>query len=240
MWTRNRVQAAPVIVSKRHLAVAAPQAVVVNAGVANAATGPQGEAAAETTAAAVAAELGLSPEQVVVLSTGVIGVQLPVDKVLAGVRAASLALSPDGGGAAASAILTTDSGPKTAVATTGDFIVGGMAKGAGMIHPCARDDARRRHDRLPARAGRGGDVPPSCRRSGRSTASRSTATARRTTPSSCSPTGRPAALRPQPRRRRALCGGAARRVWRPRAADRRGRRGRDGGARDRRRRRDLG
>jgi glutamate N-acetyltransferase/amino-acid N-acetyltransferase len=135
MWTRNRVVAAPVIVSKRHLAVAAPQAVVVNAGIANAATGPKGEVAAETTAAAVAAELSLSPEQVVVLSTGVIGVQLPVDKMLAGVRAASLALSPDGGGAAASAILTTDSGPKTAVATTGEFVVGGMAKGAGMIHP---------------------------------------------------------------------------------------------------------
>ncbi len=135
MWTRNRVLAAPVIVSKRHLAVAAPQAVVVNAGVANAATGAQGEAAAQATAAAVAAELSLSPEQVVVLSTGVIGVQLPVDKMLAGVRAASLALSPDGGGAAASAILTTDSGPKTAVAAAGDFVVGGMAKGAGMIHP---------------------------------------------------------------------------------------------------------
>ena len=135
MWTRNRVLAAPVIVSKRHLAAAAPQAVVVNAGVANAATGAQGEAAAEATAAAVAAELALSPEQVVVLSTGVIGVQLPIDKVLAGVRAASLALSPDGGAAAASAILTTDSGPKTAVAAAGGFVVGGMAKGAGMIHP---------------------------------------------------------------------------------------------------------
>jgi glutamate N-acetyltransferase / amino-acid N-acetyltransferase len=135
MWTTNRVLAAPVLVSMRHLAATEPQAVVVNAGVANAATGADGETAAESTAAAVAAELALSPEQIVVLSTGVIGVPLPMDKMLAGVRAASLALSPEGGGAAASAILTTDSGPKTAVVDTGRFVVGGMAKGAGMIHP---------------------------------------------------------------------------------------------------------
>jgi glutamate N-acetyltransferase/amino-acid N-acetyltransferase len=135
MWTRNRVRAAPVLVSIDHMARAEPQAVVVNAGVANAATGDAGLAAAEATAAAVAAELSLSPEQVVVLSTGVIGIPLPVDKMLAGVRAASLALSPDGGSAAAGAILTTDSGPKTAVARAGDAVVGGMAKGAGMIHP---------------------------------------------------------------------------------------------------------
>jgi glutamate N-acetyltransferase/amino-acid N-acetyltransferase len=135
MWTRNRVQAAPVVVSRRHLELAQPQAVVVNAGVANAATGDEGVAAAEATAAAAAAVLDLAPEQVVVLSTGVIGVPLPVDKMLAGVRAASLDLSPDGGGAAASAILTTDSGPKTSVAGGTGFVVGGMAKGAGMIHP---------------------------------------------------------------------------------------------------------
>ena len=135
LWTRNRVQAAPVLVSRRHLAVAEPQAVIVNAGVANAATGADGEAAAEQTAAAVATELGLEQQQVVVLSTGVIGVPLPMDRMLAGVRAASLALSPGGGGAAAGAILTTDSGPKTAVAEAGGFVVGGMAKGAGMIHP---------------------------------------------------------------------------------------------------------
>ncbi len=136
LWTANRVQAAPVVVSRRHLERAQPQAVVVNAGVANAATGARGEADAEATAAAVAAELGLAPEEVVVLSTGVIGVPLPLDKVLAGVRAAAASLSPGGGGAAASAILTTDSGPKTAVVSRGGFTVGGMAKGAGMIHPC--------------------------------------------------------------------------------------------------------
>jgi glutamate N-acetyltransferase/amino-acid N-acetyltransferase len=135
LWTRNRVRAAPVTVSIDHLARAEPQAVVINAGVANAATGETGVAAAEATAAAVAAELDLEAEQVLVLSTGVIGVPLPVDKVLAGVRAASIALSPDGGGAAAGAILTTDSGPKEAAVTAGGFVVGGMAKGAGMIHP---------------------------------------------------------------------------------------------------------
>ena len=136
MWTTNRVQAAPVAVSKRHLAQAEPQAVVVNAGVANAATGVQGEADAEATAAAVAKALGIEADEVVVLSTGVIGATLPMDKVLAGVRAATGALSPDGGGAAASAILTTDSGPKVASISRDGFTVGGMAKGAGMIHPC--------------------------------------------------------------------------------------------------------
>jgi glutamate N-acetyltransferase/amino-acid N-acetyltransferase len=135
LWTANRVQAAPVRVSRRHLAAAEPQAVVVNAGCANAATGAQGIADAEATAAAVAQALDLAPEQVLVLSTGVIGVPLPIDKLLAGVRAAAVALSPDGGGAAAGAILTTDSGPKTAVAGRDGFVVGGMAKGAGMIHP---------------------------------------------------------------------------------------------------------
>jgi glutamate N-acetyltransferase/amino-acid N-acetyltransferase len=135
MWTANRVQAAPVLVSRRHLAAAEPQAVVVNAGVANAATGEQGEEDAAATAAAAAERLGLEPEQVVVLSTGVIGVPLPLEKVLAGVEAAVASLAPDGGDAAAAAILTTDSGPKQAVRREGGFTVGGMAKGAGMIHP---------------------------------------------------------------------------------------------------------
>jgi glutamate N-acetyltransferase/amino-acid N-acetyltransferase len=135
LWTRNRVQAAPVLVSKEHLARAEPQAVVVNAGVANAATGEDGIVAARVTAATAAAELGLATDQVIVLSTGVIGVPLPVDRMLAGVRAAAAGLSPDGGAAAAGAILTTDSGPKVATAHGDGFVVGGMAKGAGMIHP---------------------------------------------------------------------------------------------------------
>lgn len=135
LWTANRVQAAPVLVSRRHLELAEPQAVVVNAGVANAATGDPGEADALETARAVGSALGLRPEEVLVLSTGVIGPRLPMDKVLSGVAAAAAELSPEGGSAAAEAILTTDSGPKTAVARAGAFTVGGMAKGAGMIHP---------------------------------------------------------------------------------------------------------
>jgi glutamate N-acetyltransferase/amino-acid N-acetyltransferase len=135
MWTENRVQAAPVVVSRRHLERAEPQAVVVNAGVANAATGRAGEEDAVATAAHTAQALGLAAEEVVVLSTGVIGPRLPMPQLLAGVDAAAAALSPVGDAGAAEAILTTDAGPKVAVARGDRFVVGGMAKGAGMIHP---------------------------------------------------------------------------------------------------------
>jgi glutamate N-acetyltransferase/amino-acid N-acetyltransferase len=135
LWTTNRVQAAPVIVSKRHLAVAEPQAVVINAGVANAATGEGGIAAAERTAVEVATALGLRTDEVVVLSTGVIGIPLPMDRVLRGVRDACATLDASGGERAAAAILTTDRSPKQAVIRCDGFTVGGMAKGAGMIHP---------------------------------------------------------------------------------------------------------
>jgi glutamate N-acetyltransferase/amino-acid N-acetyltransferase len=134
VWTTNRVLAAPVVVSKRHLEVAEPQAVVINAGVANAATGEAGIADSERTAAEAAERLELRREQVVVLSTGVIGVPLPMERLLVGVRKAAGALSPDGGDDAAVAILTTDQWPKQAQ-TGSEFVVGGMAKGAGMIHP---------------------------------------------------------------------------------------------------------
>jgi glutamate N-acetyltransferase/amino-acid N-acetyltransferase len=135
MWTQNRVQAAPVVVSKAHLELAQPQAVVVNSGVANAATGERGIADAQATAAHVAATLGLDAEQVLVLSTGVIGAPLPLDRVLAGVDAAAAALSGDGGADAAEAILTTDTHAKQAAFQGAGFAVGGMAKGSGMIHP---------------------------------------------------------------------------------------------------------
>jgi glutamate N-acetyltransferase/amino-acid N-acetyltransferase len=135
MWTQNRVQAAPVLVSKRHLELAEPQAVVVNSGVANAATGAQGEADARATAETAAGLLGLAPEEVIVLSTGVIGAPLPLGRVQAGLRAAAGELSADGGAAAAEAILTTDTVAKTATAGGSGFSVGGMAKGSGMIHP---------------------------------------------------------------------------------------------------------
>jgi glutamate N-acetyltransferase / amino-acid N-acetyltransferase len=135
MFTANRVQAAPVKVSREHLELAEPQAVVVNSGVANAATGIRGELDARATASQAAELLDLATEGVVVLSTGVIGTPLPLGKVLAGLEEASAGLSPAGGDDAAEAILTTDTRPKVAAAAGPDFAVGGMAKGSGMIHP---------------------------------------------------------------------------------------------------------
>jgi glutamate N-acetyltransferase / amino-acid N-acetyltransferase len=135
MFTRNRVQAAPVVVSRAHLAEAEPQAVVVNSGVANAATGARGELDALATTAEAARLLGLDAEEVLVLSTGVIGALLPLEKVTAGLASAVPALAPDGGQQAAEAILTTDTRSKQAVVARDGFVVGGMAKGAGMIHP---------------------------------------------------------------------------------------------------------
>jgi glutamate N-acetyltransferase / amino-acid N-acetyltransferase len=135
MFTSNRVQAAPVVVSRQHLELGEPQAVVVNSGVANAATGMRGELDARATAAEAARRLDLAAEEVLVLSTGVIGARLPLDRVLRGLGAAAAALSADGGGAAAEAILTTDTHAKEAVAEGPGFVVGGMAKGSGMIHP---------------------------------------------------------------------------------------------------------
>ena len=135
MFTANRVQAAPVLVSREHLELAAPQAVVVNSGIANAATGQRGELDARATAAEAARRLGLAAEEVLVLSTGVIGARLPLDRILDGLAEATAALSPGGGEAAADAILTTDTHPKQAVAAGPGFVVGGMAKGSGMIHP---------------------------------------------------------------------------------------------------------
>ena len=133
MFTVNRVQAAPVTVSREHLELAQPQAIVANSGNANAATGAEGIAAARATAKATAAKLDLEPEQVLVLSTGVIGQQLPVERVLAAIDA--IELGEDGGDAAAQAILTTDTHAKESVAHGPGFTVGGMAKGSGMIHP---------------------------------------------------------------------------------------------------------
>jgi glutamate N-acetyltransferase/amino-acid N-acetyltransferase len=135
MWTQNRVQAAPVVVSKANLELAQPRAVVVNSGVANAATGAQGVADAIATAEHAAQVLGLAPEEVVVLSTGVIGAPLPLERVCAGIDRASARLSADGGADAADAILTTDTRAKEALYRGSGFTVGGMAKGSGMIHP---------------------------------------------------------------------------------------------------------
>ena len=135
MFTRNRVQAACLQLDRAHLAAAEPQAVVVNSGVANAATGETGYRNAAATAEHAASLLGLAAKQVLVLSTGVIGVQLPMDRLLPGVQLAVAALAADGGHAAAEAIMTTDTVAKETVVAGDGFTVGGMAKGAGMIHP---------------------------------------------------------------------------------------------------------
>jgi glutamate N-acetyltransferase/amino-acid N-acetyltransferase len=135
MFTINRMLAAPVIVSREHLELAEPQAVVTNSGVANAATGERGLLDARATAAETARLLGLDTEEVLVLSTGVIGPLLPLANVTEGVRAAAAALSTDGGADSAQAIMTTDTQSKESVARGAGFAVGGMAKGSGMIHP---------------------------------------------------------------------------------------------------------
>jgi glutamate N-acetyltransferase/amino-acid N-acetyltransferase len=124
-----------VLLSKRHLELASPQAVVINSGNANAATGPHGDAAASATAKRAASLLGLRAEEVLVLSTGVIGVPLPIGRVVDGLAAAVGSLDANGGADAADAILTTDTRSKESVARGSGFAVGGMAKGSGMIHP---------------------------------------------------------------------------------------------------------
>jgi glutamate N-acetyltransferase / amino-acid N-acetyltransferase len=135
MFTANRMQAAPVVISKEHLELAEPQAVVINSGSANAATGLRGELDARATAAEAARLLGLAVEEILVLSTGVIGKRLALDKVLPALSKATSSLSESGGRGAAEAILTTDTHAKQAVANGPGFTVGGMAKGSGMIHP---------------------------------------------------------------------------------------------------------
>jgi glutamate N-acetyltransferase / amino-acid N-acetyltransferase len=135
VFTTNRFLAAPVVVSREHLELKQPQAIVANSGIANAATGDQGVADARATAVETARMLGLEPEEVIVLSTGVIGAPLPMEKLLGGVREAALHLSHTGGATSAEAIMTTDTRPKEAIASGSGFSVGGMAKGSGMIHP---------------------------------------------------------------------------------------------------------
>lgn len=110
------------------------EAVIINSGNANAATGAAGMADTEQTAAAVAAVLGCDADAVLVCSTGVIGVPLPMERLLPAARAAAGALDADGDDAAR-AIMTTDLVPKQAACTVGSVTVSGIAKGSGMIHP---------------------------------------------------------------------------------------------------------
>ena len=141
LFTTNLAQAAPVQLSQQHLhrTGGKARAVVVNSGCANACTGEQGFAHAKRMAAETAAALGCAPEEVLVASTGVIGVGLPIERVATGIRQAVTRLDRAGGSDAARAIMTTDPFPKehAVVVDTprGSFTVGGMAKGSGMIEP---------------------------------------------------------------------------------------------------------
>jgi glutamate N-acetyltransferase/amino-acid N-acetyltransferase len=135
VFTTNRFPAAPVLWSRQVLQTGRARAVVLNSGGANACTGPAGFGDTHATAEHAAAELGLGAVDVAVASTGLIGVRLPMDRLTAGVTAAVKELSADGGGAAARAIMTTDSVPKTTAQRRDGWTVGGMAKGAGMLAP---------------------------------------------------------------------------------------------------------
>lgn len=135
VFTANKIKAAPVIWSAQVLKAGELRVVALNSGGANACTGPQGFADTHRTAEHVGALLDCGAGEVAVCSTGLIGELLPMDKLLPGYDAAAAELSSDGGSAAAVAIMTTDTVPKTASVSMGDFTVGGMAKGAGMLAP---------------------------------------------------------------------------------------------------------
>ncbi|MCI2239754.1 bifunctional glutamate N-acetyltransferase/amino-acid acetyltransferase ArgJ [Paenibacillus sp. TRM 82003] len=135
VYTSNRCKAHPVLWSERASADGHLRAVVLNSGGANCFTGPQGFQTTHATAELVGELAGCGPADVVVCSTGLIGVPLPREELLAGVRAAHAALSAEGGTAAATAVMTTDTVSKQAVAEGAGFTVGGLAKGAGMLAP---------------------------------------------------------------------------------------------------------
>jgi glutamate N-acetyltransferase/amino-acid N-acetyltransferase len=138
-FTQNQVAAAPVFASKKVVATGTAHAVVSNSGCANACTGAVGDADAKKTQEVAAAALGCNPLDVIVGSTGVIGVPLPMDKVEAGVKQAVSELDPDGSEKAANAIITTDTHTKscsTTITVGGKEVrFGAIAKGSGMIRP---------------------------------------------------------------------------------------------------------
>lgn len=135
LFTTNRIKAAPVALCQKHIADGRAQAIVVNAGCANACVGEQGLEDAVAMAGLSAKRLGIATEDVLVASTGVIGERLPIGLIAGSIE--KVALSREGGHELAQAILTTDTCTKEiALAVEGsDFIIGGIAKGAGMIHP---------------------------------------------------------------------------------------------------------
>ncbi|MCB0918783.1 MAG: bifunctional glutamate N-acetyltransferase/amino-acid acetyltransferase ArgJ [Actinobacteria bacterium] len=137
VFTSNRIKAAPVLWTEQCLRTGSSHAVVLNSGGANACTGPEGFADTHHTAEYVAELLECGPIDVAVCSTGLIGVRLDMGLLRAGIAAAADSLADDAaaGLAAARAIMTTDSVPKRAQAACGPAVVGGMAKGAGMLAP---------------------------------------------------------------------------------------------------------
>ena len=132
-YTQNRVPGASLVISKQHLSDGKAQAIVANAGCANAATGKQGMDDAIQMAQLTAQKLGIDPHEVVVASTGVIGTYLPMDRIESGIE--RLVLSPDGGKDFATAIMTTDTVAKHVAVRSADWSIGGVVKGVGMIHP---------------------------------------------------------------------------------------------------------
>ncbi len=134
VFTSNRAKANPIIWSQQVIADGTVSAIVLNSGGANCFTGAPGFQVTHATAEAVAEAIGVSAGDVLVCSTGLIGDQLPLEKVLAGVTAASAALG-DNGEAASLAIMTTDSKPKRSIKLGPGYTIGGMAKGAGMLAP---------------------------------------------------------------------------------------------------------
>ena len=137
VFTRNKFRAPPVDACVERLAASGGMAagVVVNSGNANAGTGAAGRIDAEAMATAAADAVGCASIEMLVCSTGLIGVALPIDRLIAATPALAKARAPDGGHAAANAILTTDTRPKEALVEGPGFKVGGMAKGCGMLAP---------------------------------------------------------------------------------------------------------
>ncbi|MBI2869078.1 MAG: bifunctional glutamate N-acetyltransferase/amino-acid acetyltransferase ArgJ [Chloroflexi bacterium] len=135
VFTTNLVKAAPVLLSRERIKGGAASAVVANSGCANACTGRQGLADAEEVAGTVARDLGIPAEHVLAASTGVIGPRLPMERVREGLK--KIILTVDGGHDLARTILTTDTRPKEVAVrhTAAGYVIGGAAKGAGMIHP---------------------------------------------------------------------------------------------------------
>jgi glutamate N-acetyltransferase/amino-acid N-acetyltransferase len=137
VFTTNQIKSAPVILSQKHIAKKRAQAVVVNSGCANACMGGQGLADARGMANLAAAKLGISPAEVLVASTGVIGVPLPMDKIRAGIP--KIKPTREGGHDLCRAIMTTDTRPKELAVQVDlkgtKFTIGGVAKGIGMVHP---------------------------------------------------------------------------------------------------------